>query len=312
MGLRDIEMLLPPGFRFYPSDEELVCHYLHGKVANQRFTGGAAGAMVEVDLHVHEPWELPDVAKLSTNEWYFFSFRDRKYATGLRTNRATRSGYWKATGKDRVIRSLRSSSSRSGRAAIVGMRKTLMFYRGRAPNGTKTCWVMHEFRIKNPHSPPKEDWVLCRVFHQKKADTEYAVDGKQELGGGDGVAHKAAAVSGSNYVSSSSCHDPDQYQHSPSALFPSLGAGGHHYQITSCDHHHPNGAAGVLHSNVDAFAGMPQLLSYESILDFSQQLQGGGSAAAGLRDGADDQCGGALMDLRLQVQEEHYNYNSLM
>jgi hypothetical protein len=96
-----------------------------------------------------------DVAKLSTNEWYFFSFRDRKYATGLRTNRATKTGYWKATGKDRVIRNHRSASSSSGRAAIVGMRKTLVFYRGRAPNGTKSCWVMHEFRIENPHSPPK-------------------------------------------------------------------------------------------------------------------------------------------------------------
>ena len=95
------------------------------------------------------------MAKLSTNEWYFFSFRDRKYATGLRTNRATRSGYWKATGKDRVIHSPRSSSSVSGHAAIVGMRKTLVFHRGRAPNGTKTCWVMHEFCIENPHCPPK-------------------------------------------------------------------------------------------------------------------------------------------------------------
>ncbi|VAI62717.1 unnamed protein product [Triticum turgidum subsp. durum] len=309
MGLRDIEMMLPPGFRFYPSDEELVCHYLHGKVANQCFTGGATGTMVEVDLHVHEPWELPDVAKLSTNEWYFFSFRDRKYATGLRTNRATRSGYWKATGKDRVIRSPRSSSSRSGRAAIVGMRKTLVFYRGRAPNGSKTCWVMHEFRIENPHSPPKEDWVLCRVFHKKKADTEYAMDGEQVIIGG--MTRNATAVSGSNYVSSSSCHDPDQYHHSPpAALFPSLGAGGHPYQLTSCDHH-PHGSIGVSLTDVDPFAGMPPLLSYDSIVDFSQQLQGGG-AAAGLRDGAGDQCGGELMDLGLQVQEEHYNYNSLM
>nr|QOI08380.1 NAC021/022_6D.4 [Triticum aestivum] len=265
MGLRDIEMTLPPGFRFYPSDEELVCHYLHGKVANQRFAGGAAGTMVEVDLHVHEPWELP------------------VYRT--------------------VIRSPRSSSSRSGRAAIVGMRKTLVFYRGRAPNGSKTCWVMHEFRIENPHAPPKEDWVLCRVFHKKKADTEYTMDGEQEIG--SGMARSAAAVSGS-------CHDPDQYHHSPpAALFPSLGAGGHPYQLTSCDHHHTHGAAGVSLTDVDPFVDMPQLLSYDSILDFNQQLQGGG-AAAGLRDGAGDQCGGELMDLGLQVQEEHYNYNSLM
>uniref|UniRef100_A0A453Q093 NAC domain-containing protein n=1 Tax=Aegilops tauschii subsp. strangulata TaxID=200361 RepID=A0A453Q093_AEGTS len=209
---------------------------------------------------------------------------------------------WKATGKDRVIRSPRSSSSSSsGRATIVGMRKTLVFYRGRAPNGSKTCWVMHEFRIENPHSPPKEDWVLCRVFHKKKADTDYAMDGEPELGGG--------AVCGSNYLSSSSCHDPEQYHHSPMASFPSIGAGGDHYQLLPCDHHHPHGAAGVSLNDVHPFDGMPQLLSYDSILDFSQQVQGGRSAAACLRAGADDQCDGALMDLGL---EEHYNYNSLM
>ncbi|XP_065021701.1 NAC domain-containing protein 21/22-like [Musa acuminata AAA Group] len=162
MGLRDIESTLPPGFRFYPSDEELVCHYLHKKVSNERT---CEGTMVEVDLHTREPWELPDVAKLSANEWYFFSFRDRKYATGSRANRATRSGYWKATGKDRTI-------SDPTTHATVGMRKTLVFYRGRAPSGAKTDWVMHEFRLETPHSPPKEDWVLCRVFHKKKGETE--------------------------------------------------------------------------------------------------------------------------------------------
>ncbi|KAJ8497642.1 hypothetical protein OPV22_008194 [Ensete ventricosum] len=161
MGLRDIESTLPPGFRFYPSDQELVCHYLQKKVANERVSGDT---MVEVDLHTREPWELPEVAKLSANEWYFFNFRDRKYATGSRTNRATKSGYWKATGKDRTVYEPTTH-------ATVGMRKTLVFYRGRAPNGMKTDWVMHEFRLESPWTPPKEDWVLCRVFHKKKGDS---------------------------------------------------------------------------------------------------------------------------------------------
>ena len=88
------------------------------------------------------------MAKLNAKEWYFFSFRDRKYATGYRTNRATVSGYWKATGKDRTVMDPRTSQ-------LVGMRKTLVFYRNRAPNGIKTTWIMHEFRLECPNMPPK-------------------------------------------------------------------------------------------------------------------------------------------------------------
>jgi len=91
---------------------------------------------------------MSEAAKLTASEWYFFSFRDRKYATGSRTNRATKSGYWKATGKDREVRN-------PATRAVVGMRKTLVFYQGRAPNGVKSCWVMHEFRLDSPHTPPK-------------------------------------------------------------------------------------------------------------------------------------------------------------
>ncbi|KAL9436091.1 hypothetical protein AB3S75_022205 [Citrus x aurantiifolia] len=160
MGLRDIGATLPPGFRFYPSDEELVCHYLYKKIANEEVL---KGTLVEIDLHTCEPWQLPEVAKLNANEWYFFSFRDRKYATGFRTNRATTSGYWKATGKDRTVIDPMTRE-------LVGMRKTLVFYRNRAPNGIKTGWIMHEFRLETPHMPPKEDWVLCRVFHKSKGE----------------------------------------------------------------------------------------------------------------------------------------------
>ncbi|KQK00031.1 NAC domain-containing protein 92 isoform X2 [Brachypodium distachyon] len=156
-------MELPPGFRFHPTDEELVTHYLARKTADP--TGFAARAVGEADLNKCEPWDLPSRATMGEKEWYFFVVKDRKYPTGTRTNRATESGYWKATGKDREI--LRGK-------ALVGMKKTLVFYTGRAPKGGKTGWVMHEYRLEGKHAPApyslpraatsKDEWVLCRVF----------------------------------------------------------------------------------------------------------------------------------------------------
>jgi hypothetical protein len=99
---------------------------------------------------------VAEKAKMGEREWYFFSLRDRKYPTGMRTNRATDAGYWKATGKDRDVMSSSSSSSGSSRSRsppqLVGMKKTLVFYMGRAPKGEKTNWIMHEYRLEGDHS----------------------------------------------------------------------------------------------------------------------------------------------------------------
>ncbi|XP_072969206.1 NAC domain-containing protein 21/22-like [Typha angustifolia] len=168
-----VEARLPPGFRFHPRDDELVVDYLSKKLQGGGGGGGAGNGgvygfpmMIDVDLNKCEPWDLPEIACVGGKEWYFFSLRDRKYATGQRTNRATQSGYWKATGKDRAV---------SHRGVPVGMRKTLVFYQGRAPKGKKTDWVMHEFRKEGQGDPSrssfKEDWVLCRVFYKTRGVT---------------------------------------------------------------------------------------------------------------------------------------------
>lgn len=152
---------LPPGFRFHPTDEELVTYYLAAKVFNGACCGGVD--IAEVDLNRCEPWDLPEAARMGEREWYFFSLRDRKYPTGLRTNRATGAGYWKATGKDREVLN-------AATGAILGMKKTLVFYRGRAPRGEKTKWVLHEYRLDGDlaagRRSSKEEWVVCRIFHK--------------------------------------------------------------------------------------------------------------------------------------------------
>ncbi|KAL0462448.1 UNVERIFIED_CONTAM: NAC domain-containing protein 45 [Sesamum latifolium] len=149
---------LPPGFRFHPTDEELVAYYLKRKINGRKID---LEIIPEVDLYKCEPWDLPGKSLLPSKdlEWYFFSPRDRKYPNGSRTNRATKAGYWKATGKDRKV---------SSQMRAVGMKKTLVYYRGRAPHGARTDWVMHEYRLderecENP-SGLQDAYALCRVF----------------------------------------------------------------------------------------------------------------------------------------------------
>lgn len=52
---------VPPGFRFHPTGEEIIIHYLLKKVKDTRFASILIG---EVDINTCEPWELP--SKLSS------------------------------------------------------------------------------------------------------------------------------------------------------------------------------------------------------------------------------------------------------
>lgn len=154
------ESCVPPGFRFHPTDEELVGYYLRKKVASQKID---LDVIRDIDLYRIEPWDLQDKCRIGyeeQNEWYFFSHKDKKYPTGTRTNRATIAGFWKATGRDKSV---------YDKSKLIGMRKTLVFYKGRAPNGQKTDWIMHEYRLESEENgPPQEEgWVVCRSFKKR-------------------------------------------------------------------------------------------------------------------------------------------------
>ncbi|KAJ1289651.1 hypothetical protein BS78_02G180900 [Paspalum vaginatum] len=142
-------------------------------------------------MYKAEPWDLlplpapaagggggeDDEAAGAGGGGYFFCRRSVKFPSGLRTNRATRAGYWKSTGRDRVV-----LSSRARGGGPVGVRKTLVFYRGRAPRGDKTGWAMHEYRLLHGHGyaasssalpvlattgAHQSEWVICRLFTRK-------------------------------------------------------------------------------------------------------------------------------------------------
>ncbi|KAL8166989.1 hypothetical protein V2J09_008488 [Rumex salicifolius] len=168
------ESRVPPGFRFHPTEEELLQYYLRKKVAFEKID---LDVIVEVDLNKLEPWDIQERCKIGStpqNDWYFFNHKDKKYPTGTRTNRATIAGFWKATGRDKIV---------YGNGLRIGMRKTLVFYTGRAPHGQKSDWIMHEYRLNENganisttvtrpsiiigETGQEEGWVVCRIFKKK-------------------------------------------------------------------------------------------------------------------------------------------------
>ncbi|CAI9777542.1 unnamed protein product [Fraxinus pennsylvanica] len=157
----DQQLNLPAGFRFHPTDEELVVHYLCRKSAGQPI---AVPIIADLDLYKFDPWDLPGMALYGEKEWYFFSPRDRKYPNGSRPNRAARTGYWKATGADKPV----------GKPKPLCIKKALVFYAGKAPRGVKTNWIMHEYRLANvdrsagkKNNSRLDDWVLCRLYNKR-------------------------------------------------------------------------------------------------------------------------------------------------
>uniref|UniRef100_J3M7M7 NAC domain-containing protein n=1 Tax=Oryza brachyantha TaxID=4533 RepID=J3M7M7_ORYBR len=163
---------LPPGYRFYPTEEELVCFYLRHKLDGRRCRD-IERVIPVADVCSLDPWQLPGTPRQvhqgawtgDEEPWFYFCPRQEREARGGRPSRTTPSGYWKAAGTPGVVY--------SADRRPIGMKKTMVFYRGRAPSGTKTEWKMNEYRAFHypaaaapPSLPPqlRSEFSLCRLY----------------------------------------------------------------------------------------------------------------------------------------------------
>ncbi|XP_077213786.1 NAC domain-containing protein 104-like [Tasmannia lanceolata] len=171
--MADENINLPPGFQFYPTDEELVTHFLYCKAG---LLPCNPDIIPDLDLHRYDPWELNGKALAGDNQWYFFSHRTQ--------NRVSANGYWKSLGIDEPVTS-------GGKR--VGTKKSLVYYIGEAPLGTKTSWIMHEYHLldcgtssrsskrRGNRKTVSNEWVLCRVYDMNRGPNESFCDDGTEL-----------------------------------------------------------------------------------------------------------------------------------
>ncbi|CAI9780232.1 unnamed protein product [Fraxinus pennsylvanica] len=180
--------ILLPGFRFYPTEEEVISFYLLSKIQGK---GQELDRVIPV-VHIYDysPWDLPQYAgelcRGDPEQWFFFLPKQEREARGGKPNRLTTEGYWKATGSPGDVY--------SSNGVVIGRKRTMVFYEGRAPNGRKTSWKMNEYKaieLGEASSSMQiiEEFSLCRLYKNSKCIRSFDRRPSQEAEGVQPVMH---------------------------------------------------------------------------------------------------------------------------
>ncbi|XP_002516299.2 NAC domain-containing protein 104 [Ricinus communis] len=175
---------LPPGFRFCPTDEELVSHFLYPKAS---LSSSCSNLIPELFLPP-DPWKLHGKALSSGNQWYFFT--QKKIMQG---HQETENGFWKHLDIEEPIL--------SDAGTKIGLKKLVMYYIGQHPTAIETSWMMQEYHLsksstsalfadisykRNRNSLDCHERVLCRVYQRKESSQSLScTDDEDDDGDGD-------------------------------------------------------------------------------------------------------------------------------
>ncbi|XP_009121709.1 NAC domain-containing protein 83 isoform X2 [Brassica rapa] len=145
---------LPIGYRFHPTDQELILHYLLPK----SFASPLPSSIIPVfDVFFSHPLTFP--GDQEEKKRYFFCKKRREVSS--RTKISSGDGYWKPIGKEREIIAC-------GRT--VGIRRTLAFHETNKSSCklNKTRWCMTEYCLAGFASTKVSgEWAVYNVYERK-------------------------------------------------------------------------------------------------------------------------------------------------
>ncbi|XP_028752246.1 protein NTM1-like 9 isoform X4 [Neltuma alba] len=129
---------VPVGYRFRPTEKELVAHYLRRKLKAR--DPSVHNTIPEIDACKLEPGDILALLanKFDDSECFFFSPYNYKYSNSARRDRRTLRGFWKVTGRGGKIIDQDTNN-------VIGTEKNLVFYKKHEPCALKTNWVIHEY-----------------------------------------------------------------------------------------------------------------------------------------------------------------------
>ncbi|GMN38965.1 hypothetical protein TIFTF001_008187 [Ficus carica] len=197
-------MKIPTGYRFAPTDEELISYYLARKLRGLSLPSD----MIKVDLYDYTPEQLEvGYGARREQEMYFFTRNKLKYENGNRPTRGTCDGFWRA--------STRKISIKDDNGREIG-HKMMLNYRINSDKNRNTKWLMYEYTI--PSNSKKMDGdVLCKVYNKdSKQEVQFNAplgeEPRQNMERQPQATHITANLPSQANLASLQRQDPDYYE----------------------------------------------------------------------------------------------------
>ncbi|CAE6075374.1 unnamed protein product [Arabidopsis arenosa] len=160
-----IAYILPPGFKFVPSDEQIIFCYL------KPYLDGNKNVLLDVPIHLvniyeSNPQQLSvEFDKGNDKEWFIITERNkvdqglsqtkRVGNGGIRQKRGdTKGGYWHATVGAQEINV----------GDIVGYKTAFAYYVREQSADVKTDWLMLEYSLHHTCHNNDKDYTLCKIY----------------------------------------------------------------------------------------------------------------------------------------------------
>ncbi|XP_028752242.1 NAC domain-containing protein 71-like isoform X1 [Neltuma alba] len=167
---------VPVGYRFRPTEKELVAHYLRRKLKAR--DPSVHNTIPEIDACKLEPGDILALLanKFDDSECFFFSPYNYKYSNSARRDRRTLRGFWKVTGRGGKIIDQDTNN-------VIGTEKNLVFYKKHEPCALKTNWVIHEYHDATLPAHERTHalcWLKKNNEKKTKEKTYHLVDDKRK------------------------------------------------------------------------------------------------------------------------------------